>query len=78
MGCDSLDVKVLARIELNGGQQDKSSAGRILINDLDDLVCGKDWAIDIFGLNQHHSLVGVEFVVSDLRLDCVLGLAISI
>ena len=70
MGCDSLDVKVLARIELNGGQQDKSSAGRILINDLDDLVCGKDWAIDIF--------VGVEFVVSDLRLDCVLGLAISI
>lgn len=72
MGCDCLDIEVLARVELNAWEENQGCIGGIVVNDLEDLLRAEDGFLGVLGLDEDHGGGGIEVVESNLGFNRIL------
>ncbi len=70
--CDSLDVKVLACIVLDAGQEDQSRGRGMGVDGGEDLIRSDESVRSRLGLNKDHRVFRLEAMMSYLGLDSIL------
>lgn len=71
--CNPFDIEILPSIELNPREEYKRRTGSVFIDDFDDLLCAQSRFVRVLWLNQNHALLGIEIVMTKLRLHRILG-----